>query len=113
MMWFRFSRCSNCFFSIWRHVFNIPAALNAVCRIAEGRTHNPRSARIQPIALVILLMAGLPDIASGNQPDGSSESDTPVFHIPADGLITIPPEYLEFLEGVDHTASFKSLDQAV
>ena len=113
LMLFNFSHCSNCFFSIWRHVFNIPAAVYAVFRIARRQTCNSCFGLIHPVALAILLVTGLPDSASGDQPIIGSGSDTPVFQIPAEGLVTIPPEFLEFLEGVDHTASFDSLEQAV
>ena len=112
-MLFNFSHCSNCFFSIRRHVFNIPAAVYAVFRIAGKQTGNSCFGRIHPVALAILLITGLPDSASADQPIIGSGVDTPVFQIPAEGLVTIPPEFLEFLEGVDHTASFDSLEQAV
>ena len=104
-----FGCCSNYLFPKWRSILALPVTVFARCWNADERTNLPRPAHLFSLALIILLVTALPDIASGNQIDRSSESTTPVFQISAEGLTTIPPDFLEFLEGVDHTASFESL----
>ena len=45
--------------------------------------------------------------------NASDQHGAPVFVLASDGLITIAPDYLEFLEGLDHTASPDKLAGAV
>jgi|TARA_B100000085_G_scaffold79189_1_gene71278 class 3 adenylate cyclase len=111
-MRFGLSRYFNCFFSTWRSIFTSTATVLACCRDADEKKNVSRLALFCSLGLIIFLLTALPDIAFGNQSGRTERHVPPVFQIPAEGLVTIAPEYLEFLEGVDHTASFDSLEQA-
>lgn len=111
-MRFNFDRFADSFFPIRQSMLSSTAAVFASCRVADKKIIVSCLAYFYFLVLVSFFVAVRPEIASSNQSDRSSESDTPIFQIPAEGLVTIPPEYLGFLEGVDHTASFDSLEQA-
>ena len=111
-MRFGLSRYFNCFFSTWRSIFTSTATVLACCRDADEKKNVSRLALFCSLGLIIFLLTALPDIAFGNQSGRTERHVPPVFQIPAEGLVTIAPEYLEFLEGVDHTASFDSLEQS-
>ena len=98
--------------------FQSPAAVHPACQPVAGRMQIRRLARISCLAFVILLAMALANSALGNRADTNRAdtnrtSETPVFQMPAEGLVTIPPEFLEFLEGADHTATLESLEHAV
>ena len=112
-MSFSFNHVSDFFFPIRLMVSHLTLAVCLSCPDKSRKITVSRSAHFYFFALMILFASVLPDVASGNQSDLAKEVETPIFQIPAEGLITITPEYLEFLEGVDHTASFESLEQAV
>ena len=112
-MRFGLSRYFSCFFSTWRSIYTSTATFLAYCRDADEKKNVSRLGHFCALGLIPFLLMALPDIAFGNQ-SGRTERHVPhVFQIQAEGLVTIAPEYLEFLEGVDHTASFDSLEQAV
>ncbi|MEC7492634.1 MAG: hypothetical protein VYB01_07090, partial [Pseudomonadota bacterium] len=111
-MRFGLSRYFNCFFSTWRSICTSTATVLACCRDADEKKNVSRLALFCSLGLIIFLLTALPDIAFGNQSGRTERHVPPVFQIPAEGLVTIAPEYLEFLEGVDHTASFDSLEQS-
>ena len=108
-----FNHVSDFFFPIRLMVSHLTLAVCLSCRDKRRKITVSRSAHFYFFGLMILFASVLPEVASGNQSDRAKEIETPIFQIPAEGLITISPEYLEFLEGVDHTASFESLEQAV
>ena len=59
------------------------------------------------LIVVLILLFGQLSAASANDTDKA-----PVFTLTETGLATIAPHHLEFLEGVDHTASFDQLRDA-
>ncbi len=59
----------------------------------------------------VLVFLGI--IAGVWSANASDQYGAPVFVLASDGLITIAPDYLEFLEGLDHTASPDRLAGAV
>jgi class 3 adenylate cyclase len=111
-MRFGLSHYFNCCFSTWRSICTSTATVLACCRDADEKKNVSRLAPFCSLGLIIFLLTALPDIAFGNQSGRTERHVPPVFQIPAEGIVTIAPEYLEFLEGVDHTASFDNLEQA-
>ena len=108
-----FNHVSNFFFPILLTFSRLTLAASLSCPDKDRKLTVSQSADFYFFILTILFASMLPEVASGNQSDRAKEAETPIFQIPAEGLITISPEYLEFLEGVDHTAPFESLEQAV
>ena len=112
-MRFSFNRLSRLFFSICRRVSSPILAVSGSCPDINGKIFVSRLAYFYFFVLLVLLANVLPNIALGNQSALTSKGQTPIFKVPVEGFVTISPEHLEFLEGVEHTASLDSLEQAV
>ena len=112
-MKFSFNRLSRLFFSICRRVSSPILAVSGSCLDINGKIFVSRLVYFYFFVFLVLLANVLPNIALGNQSDLTSKGQTPIFKVPVEGFVTISPEHLEFLEGIDHSASLDSLEQAV